>query len=36
MLTHHPLHLGMQIFHTCAAAIRIVVLQVFELELASG
>ena len=29
MLTHHLLHRGMQIFHTCAAAIRIAVLQGF-------
>lgn len=29
MLTHHLLHRGMQNFHTCAAAIRIVVLQCF-------
>ena len=29
MLTHHLLHRGMQNFHTCAAAIRIAVLQGF-------
>ena len=29
MLTHHLLHRGMQIFHTCVAAIRIAVLQGF-------
>lgn len=29
MLTHHPLHRSMQIFHTYAAAIRIAVLQGF-------